>query len=100
MNCKDISQKRAELAIFKKSSSSALNRIFTRIFSHTHHIAPTLLFQNSTFFSHLQLRLADAIFNSAQDILSEVDLFLDSWPPSFWVIGFGKLPIYWQKIIV
>ena len=50
-------------------------------------------------FSHLQLLLAGAIFHSAQDVRNEVDLFLDSRPPSFWAEGFEKLPKRWQKII-
>ena len=49
-------------------------------------------------FSYLQLHLTNAIFNSAQDVQNEGDLFLDSQPPSFWVKDIEQLPNRWHKI--
>ncbi|XP_035215382.1 histone-lysine N-methyltransferase SETMAR-like [Stegodyphus dumicola] len=38
-------------------------------------------------FSHLQQYLTGAIFHSEQDVLNEIDLFLDLLPPCFWADG-------------
>ncbi|KFM60841.1 Histone-lysine N-methyltransferase SETMAR, partial [Stegodyphus mimosarum] len=69
------------------------------ILCHTHHIVHLSLLQTFTFFSHLQLHLAGAIFHSAQDVQNEVVLFFNSQSPCFWVKGFEKLPKRWQKIM-
>ncbi|GBM66615.1 hypothetical protein AVEN_109023-1 [Araneus ventricosus] len=50
-------------------------------------------------FSHLQLHLDGAIFNSNEEVLNEVHLFLDSRTPQFFAEGIEKLPKRWQTIV-
>ncbi|GBM07816.1 hypothetical protein AVEN_33099-1 [Araneus ventricosus] len=50
-------------------------------------------------FSHLQLHLDGAIFNSNEEVMNESDLFLDSRVPQFFVEGIEKLPKRWQTIV-
>ncbi|GBM27114.1 hypothetical protein AVEN_189882-1 [Araneus ventricosus] len=49
--------------------------------------------------SHLQFHLDAAIFNSNEEVMNEVHLFLDSCTPQFFVEGIEKLPNHWQTII-
>ncbi|GBM69986.1 Histone-lysine N-methyltransferase SETMAR [Araneus ventricosus] len=50
-------------------------------------------------FSHLQLHLDGAIFNSNEEVKNEVDLFLDWSRPQFFAGGIEKLPKRWQTIV-
>ncbi|GBM07611.1 hypothetical protein AVEN_230044-1 [Araneus ventricosus] len=50
-------------------------------------------------FSHLQLHLDGAIFNSNGEVINEVHLFLDSRPPQFFAEGIEKLPERWKTIV-
>ncbi|GBN62039.1 hypothetical protein AVEN_250377-1 [Araneus ventricosus] len=50
-------------------------------------------------FSHLQLHLDGAIFNSNEEVINEVHLFLDSRTPQFFAEGIEKLPKRWQAIV-
>ncbi|GBM01615.1 Histone-lysine N-methyltransferase SETMAR [Araneus ventricosus] len=50
-------------------------------------------------FSHLQLHLDGAIFNSNEEVINEVHLFLDSRTPQFFAEGIEKLPKRWQTIV-
>ncbi|GBN21361.1 hypothetical protein AVEN_192474-1 [Araneus ventricosus] len=50
-------------------------------------------------FSHLQLHLDGAIFNSNEEVVNEVHLFLDSRPLQFFAEGIEKLPKRWQTIV-
>ncbi|GBN71225.1 Histone-lysine N-methyltransferase SETMAR [Araneus ventricosus] len=50
-------------------------------------------------FSHLQLHLVGAIFNSNEEVINEDHLFLDSRTPQFFAEGIEKLPKCWQTIV-
>ncbi|GBL88679.1 hypothetical protein AVEN_195663-1 [Araneus ventricosus] len=50
-------------------------------------------------FSHLQLHLDGAIFNSKEEVINEVHLFLDSRTPQFFAEEIGKLPKRWKTIV-
>ncbi|GBO23018.1 Histone-lysine N-methyltransferase SETMAR [Araneus ventricosus] len=50
-------------------------------------------------FSHMQLYLDGAIFNSNEEVINEVHLFLDSCTPQFFAEGIEKLPNRWQTIV-
>ncbi|GBO09211.1 Histone-lysine N-methyltransferase SETMAR [Araneus ventricosus] len=50
-------------------------------------------------FSYLQLHLDGAIFNSNEEVINEVHLFLDSPTPQFLAEGIEKLPKRWQTIV-
>ncbi|GBM44113.1 hypothetical protein AVEN_16004-1 [Araneus ventricosus] len=50
-------------------------------------------------FSHLQFHLDGAIFNSNEEVISEVHLLLASCRPQFFVEGIEKLPKHWQTIV-
>ncbi|GBN11604.1 hypothetical protein AVEN_245636-1 [Araneus ventricosus] len=50
-------------------------------------------------FSHLQPHLDGAIFNSNEEVINEVDLFLDSRTPQFFAEGIEKLSKRWQTIV-
>ncbi|GBO22778.1 hypothetical protein AVEN_202803-1 [Araneus ventricosus] len=50
-------------------------------------MAPSDFYQ----FSHLQFHLDGAIFNSNEEIINEVDLFLDSCMPQLFAEGIEKL---------
>ncbi|GBO01809.1 hypothetical protein AVEN_200537-1 [Araneus ventricosus] len=50
-------------------------------------------------FSHLQLPLDGAIFNSNEAVINGVHLFLDSRTPQFFAEGIEKLPKRWQIIV-
>ncbi|GBM26422.1 hypothetical protein AVEN_139373-1 [Araneus ventricosus] len=49
-------------------------------------------------FSHLQLHLDGAIFNSNEEVINEVHLFLGTRTPQFFAEGIEKLPKRWQTI--
>ncbi|GBM01205.1 hypothetical protein AVEN_253607-1 [Araneus ventricosus] len=49
-------------------------------------------------FSHQQLHLDDTIFNSNEEVINEVDLFLDSLTPQFFAEGIEKSK-RWQTIV-
>ncbi|GBL82746.1 hypothetical protein AVEN_106294-1 [Araneus ventricosus] len=49
-------------------------------------------------FSHLQLHNG-AIFNSNEEVINEVHLFLDSRWPQFFAEGIEKLSKRWQTIV-
>ncbi|GBL95584.1 hypothetical protein AVEN_24798-1 [Araneus ventricosus] len=53
----------------------------------------------SYLFSHLQLHLDGAIFNSNEGIINDVNLFLDSRTPHFFAEGIEKLPKRCQTIV-
>ena len=67
------------MSAFKAELCMDTNGIFWR----TYYIVPTPLHYASRYFSNVQLYFAGAISNSAQDVRSEVDLFLKSWSSSF-----------------
>ncbi|GBM27524.1 hypothetical protein AVEN_257844-1 [Araneus ventricosus] len=48
-------------------------------------------------FSHLHLD--GTIFNSNEEVINEVDLFLDSHTPQFFAEGIKKLKKCWQVIV-
>ncbi|GBM01998.1 hypothetical protein AVEN_269591-1 [Araneus ventricosus] len=50
-------------------------------------------------FSHLQLHLDGAIFNSNEEVINEVHLFLYSRTPQLFAEGIEKLPKRWQTIV-
>ncbi|GFS92404.1 histone-lysine N-methyltransferase SETMAR [Trichonephila clavipes] len=50
-------------------------------------------------FSHLQLHLDGTIFHSNDEVINEVDHFLDSRIPQFFTEGIEKLPKRWQTIV-
>ncbi|GBN92189.1 hypothetical protein AVEN_255379-1 [Araneus ventricosus] len=50
-------------------------------------------------FSHLQLHLDGSIFNSNEEVINEVHLFLDSGTPQFFTEGIEKLPKRWKTIV-
>ncbi|GBM80655.1 hypothetical protein AVEN_87033-1 [Araneus ventricosus] len=50
-------------------------------------------------FSHLQLHLDGTIFNSNEEAINEVDLFLNLHTPQFFAEGIKKLPKRWQTIV-
>ncbi|GBM32644.1 hypothetical protein AVEN_89641-1 [Araneus ventricosus] len=50
-------------------------------------------------FSHLQLHLDGAIFNSNEEVINEFDLFLDLPTPQFFAEGIEKLPKRWRTIV-
>ncbi|GBN79963.1 hypothetical protein AVEN_10866-1 [Araneus ventricosus] len=50
-------------------------------------------------FSHLQLHLDGAIFNSNEEVINEVHLLLDSRLPQFLAERIEKLPKRWQTIV-
>lgn len=50
-------------------------------------------------FSHLQLHHDGTIFNSNDEVISVVDLFVDSRTPQFFADGIEKLPKWWQMIV-
>ncbi|GBM58713.1 hypothetical protein AVEN_153325-1 [Araneus ventricosus] len=61
--------------------------------------SPDMVTSDFYLFSHLQLHLDGAIFNSNEEVINEVHLFLDSRTPQFFSEGIEKLPIRWQTIV-
>ncbi|GBM46518.1 hypothetical protein AVEN_52158-1 [Araneus ventricosus] len=61
--------------------------------------SPDMAHSDFYLFSHLQLHLDGAIFNSNEEVINEVLLFLDSRTPQFFAEGIEKLPKRWQKIV-
>lgn len=61
--------------------------------------SPDLAPSDYYLFSHLQLFLRGGIFNSADDVISDVKLFFNSRTPEFYSKGIKKLPKRWQKVI-
>ncbi|GBL98375.1 Mariner Mos1 transposase [Araneus ventricosus] len=49
--------------------------------------------------SHLQLNLDGEVFNSNEEVINEVDLFLDSRTPQFFAEGIEKFPKCWETIV-
>ncbi|GBL98937.1 hypothetical protein AVEN_227461-1, partial [Araneus ventricosus] len=49
--------------------------------------------------SHLQLHLDGAIFNSNDEVINEIHLFLDSRTPQFFAEGIEKIPKRCQTIV-
>ncbi|GBM30025.1 hypothetical protein AVEN_165597-1 [Araneus ventricosus] len=60
--------------------------------------SPDMAPSNFYLFSHLQMLLDRAIFNSNKEFINEVDLFLDSHTPQFFAEGIEKLPKHWKMI--
>ena len=50
-------------------------------------------------FSYLKLHLYATIFHSNDEVIKEVDSFLDSRTPQFFAEGIEKLPNCWQTIV-
>ncbi|GBN16764.1 Histone-lysine N-methyltransferase SETMAR [Araneus ventricosus] len=50
-------------------------------------------------FSHLKQHLDGAIFNSNEEVINEVHLFLVSRTPQFFAEGIEKFPKRWQMIV-
>ncbi|GBM14023.1 hypothetical protein AVEN_166205-1 [Araneus ventricosus] len=50
-------------------------------------------------FSHRQIHIDGSIFNSNEEVINEVYLFLDSRTPQFFAEGIEKLPKRWQTIV-
>ncbi|GBN11877.1 Histone-lysine N-methyltransferase SETMAR [Araneus ventricosus] len=50
-------------------------------------------------FSDMQMHIDGVIFNSNEDVINEIDLFLDSRTPQFFAEGIEKLPKRCQAIV-
>ncbi|GBM69777.1 Histone-lysine N-methyltransferase SETMAR [Araneus ventricosus] len=61
--------------------------------------SPDMAPSNFYLFSHLQLHFDGTIFDSNEEVINEVHLFLDSRTPQFFTEGIGKLPKRWQTIV-
>ncbi|GBN35182.1 hypothetical protein AVEN_233397-1 [Araneus ventricosus] len=61
--------------------------------------SPNMAPSDSYLFSHLQLHLDGAIFNSNEEVINEVHLFLDSPTPQFFAKRIEKLTKRWQTIV-
>lgn len=61
--------------------------------------SPDLAPSDYYLFSHLQLFLRGGIFNSADEVISEVKSFYAGQTPEFYSKGIKKLPKRWQKVI-
>ncbi|GBM92836.1 hypothetical protein AVEN_222035-1 [Araneus ventricosus] len=60
--------------------------------------SPDMASSDFYLFSHLQLHLDGAIFNSNEEVINEVHLFLDLRTPQFFAERIEKLPKRWQTI--
>ncbi|GFV64099.1 histone-lysine N-methyltransferase SETMAR [Trichonephila clavipes] len=60
--------------------------------------SPDMVPSDYYLFSHLYLHLDGPIFHSNDKVISEVDRFLDSHTPQFFVERIEKLPKRWQII--
>nr|XP_042901741.1 histone-lysine N-methyltransferase SETMAR-like [Parasteatoda tepidariorum] len=61
--------------------------------------SPDMAPSDYSLFSHLQLHLDGTIFRSNDEVINEVDRFLDSRTSQFFAEGIEKLPKRWQTIV-
>ncbi|GBM10466.1 hypothetical protein AVEN_263374-1 [Araneus ventricosus] len=61
--------------------------------------SPDMALSDFYLFSHLQLHLDGAIFNSNEEVMNEAHLFLDLRTPQFFAEGIEKLPKCRQTIV-